>query len=287
MGTYIKDPDSKLDYGFDWSEWLGADTISSSSWVIASGLTKVSDSASTTVTAVTISGGIIGQQYVITNRIITAAGRQDDRSHLIAIREPESIDSEPVSLAEAKRHLQFDPDTAHADDSLIEALIMTARLECEAYQGRSYLTQTRTMILDKFPKAREIEIPYPPLQSITSLVYKDSSRVTQTVSYADDESPSTPIFEDDTYLIDIDSQPGRLILKTDQSWPSTANEAAAIKITYVAGYGDTIADVPRNIRQAILMRVADLYENRGETDDNPQLSKAFEALLWAQKVYPL
>ena len=29
---FIKDPDAVLDYQADWSDWLGDDTISSSSW---------------------------------------------------------------------------------------------------------------------------------------------------------------------------------------------------------------------------------------------------------------
>jgi len=76
-----KDPDSVIDYTMDWgTKWLNGDTISTSAWIIPTGLTLVSESYSTTDTTVFISGGTEGITYRITNRITTAAGRTDDRS---------------------------------------------------------------------------------------------------------------------------------------------------------------------------------------------------------------
>jgi hypothetical protein len=82
-----KDPDAKLDYGFDWTDWLtSGEVISTSDWIIASGLTEISDSHSNTVTSVWVSGGTINTDYVITNHITTSMGREDDRSHTIKVR---------------------------------------------------------------------------------------------------------------------------------------------------------------------------------------------------------
>ena len=90
MAKYIKikDPDAVLDYGLDWSNWLASgETISSSSWVVETGLTKDSSSNTTTTTTVWLSGGIAGRTYRITNSIVTSTGREDDRSILIKVIE--------------------------------------------------------------------------------------------------------------------------------------------------------------------------------------------------------
>lgn len=76
-----KDPQSVLDYRFDWKEWLGTDTISSYT-VTSSSADFVIDQSSNSPTAVTVwlKGGVVGQIYEITCRIVTAANRTDDRT---------------------------------------------------------------------------------------------------------------------------------------------------------------------------------------------------------------
>ena len=86
MKTYPKDPDAKLDFGFDWSEWLDrGETINTSDWSVPEGITEVSDSKTDTVTTVWLSGGVEGQEYTITNSIITTGSREDDRSFKVKI----------------------------------------------------------------------------------------------------------------------------------------------------------------------------------------------------------
>jgi hypothetical protein len=87
VDLFYKDPDAKLDYGFDWATWLGSDTISSSSWTVPTGLTKVSDTNDTTTTTVWLSGGTAGVSYRVVNSIVTAGGREEDRSLWIVMKE--------------------------------------------------------------------------------------------------------------------------------------------------------------------------------------------------------
>ena len=88
-GTFIpeapnKDPDSVIDYGADWALWLASgETIITSTWVIPTGLVSDSETSTTTATAVFLSGGTIGESYTVTNRIVTSAGRTEDRSMII------------------------------------------------------------------------------------------------------------------------------------------------------------------------------------------------------------
>ena len=81
-----KDPDEVLDYELDWTDRLAGDTISTSSWTVPTGITKASDTKTTTVTTVWLSGGTIGTKYELTNRIVTAGGRTMDQSVDISIK---------------------------------------------------------------------------------------------------------------------------------------------------------------------------------------------------------
>jgi hypothetical protein len=85
--SFMKDPDAKLDYKIDWSDWLDGDTISASTWTVPAGLTKVSDTFSNTTATIWLSGGTAGLHYEVTNRITTGAGRIDDRTLSFRIRE--------------------------------------------------------------------------------------------------------------------------------------------------------------------------------------------------------
>jgi len=80
---FKKDPDATLDYTIDWSTWLGADTISTSEWTVASGITEGTATATTTATTIWLSGGTAGVSYALTNQIVTAGGRTDDRTIVV------------------------------------------------------------------------------------------------------------------------------------------------------------------------------------------------------------
>jgi hypothetical protein len=88
IATFYKDPDAVVDFAIDWSDWLPTgDTISTSTWDVPAGLTEDSETESTTLTTVWLSGGTAGQDYNITNQIVTAGGRTDDRTITIKVRE--------------------------------------------------------------------------------------------------------------------------------------------------------------------------------------------------------
>lgn len=86
--AFVKDPNAVLDYEVDWSGWLASgDTISTSTWVASDGITIDSDSKTTTKTTVWLSGGVAGRSYAATNHIVTAAGREDDRTIVMRVAE--------------------------------------------------------------------------------------------------------------------------------------------------------------------------------------------------------
>ena len=82
---FTKDPNAVLDYSFDWAaEWLTVgETISSHVMTVGTGLTKDSDSESSGIVTVWLSGGTAGVNYPVACKIVTSAGRTDERTILI------------------------------------------------------------------------------------------------------------------------------------------------------------------------------------------------------------
>jgi uncharacterized phiE125 gp8 family phage protein len=170
--------------------------------------------------------------------------------------------TEPVSLTEAKLHLKVDGST---DDALIAALISAARMLCEAYQGRGYITQTWELTLDAFPES-PFELPVAPLATITSIKYRDTAGTETTLSASD-------------YVLDLSAEPGRVALADGKSWPSVSlYPVGGVKIRYTVG-GES---APANVKQAILLTVGGWYEDRQAGSD---LSPAAKALLTVDRVF--
>lgn len=93
---------SDVDYGFDWDRktlvsepgtgWLGldGDTIASSTWSIspsASGATIHDEDFDIHTTVCWVDGGIMGLTYILTNDIVTAAGRKWSDTHELVMVE--------------------------------------------------------------------------------------------------------------------------------------------------------------------------------------------------------
>lgn len=91
--AFVKDPDAILDYAFDWNnedkgQWLQTgETISSHTVTVETGLTKDSDSETGGIVTVWLSGGALGESYLVGCKIITNLGRTDERSAKIIINE--------------------------------------------------------------------------------------------------------------------------------------------------------------------------------------------------------
>jgi len=152
----------------------------------------------------------------------------------------------PLDLTSAKKHLRVDGTD---DDTLISSYIDAAVGRIEEHLTRQLVTATFRLTLDRWPYGDEILLPRPPLQSVTSIEYTRSDGTTGVMPAGD-------------YDPDVDSEPGRVILGDGKSWPGDQlTRASAVRITYVAGYGDA-ADVPETVVTAIRLLVGTLYEHR-------------------------
>jgi len=191
---------------------------------------------------------------------------------------------EPVTLAEVKAWLKIDGSD---DDALLVSLIAAGRESAEKYLRRALITQTWKLTVDlpysnwgrNLPEGtydlpvnalcgdlpQEIDLPYPPLQSISSVVTYDTNNASSTYDSAN-------------YFADTAS--GRMVLNDTAVWPSNLRQRAALVITYIAGYGDASA-IPESIKSAIKMHIQRMYDERILCDMPP----ACESLLRQHRIY--
>jgi len=87
MKTFKKDPDGKLDYAWDWTDWLDGDTISSFDFDLPADFTLVDSYEVGGVVTAWLSGGLENKTYTVTCSIVTALGREDDRSAIFNLEE--------------------------------------------------------------------------------------------------------------------------------------------------------------------------------------------------------
>tara|TARA_R110000824_G_scaffold77288_2_gene195532 strand:- start:13999 stop:14400 length:402 start_codon:yes stop_codon:yes gene_type:complete len=96
------------------------------------------------------------------------------------------------------------------------------------------------LYLDKWP-GREIQLPYPPLISVTS------------VKYYGDSTETLDTFSTGSYTVSTAGDPGVIWLNEDKDWPDLMDRPQPIEILFTAGYGANTDDVPDTIQTAVAM----------------------------------
>lgn len=174
-----------------------------------------------------------------------------------------------VTKEEAKAHCRVD----HADDdNLMNNLIAAAEALLDGYSGilgRALLTQSWQMKTNAF--CDRIDLPV----GLASLTDTDT-----TIAYFDAANNTQPLAST-VYRVLNDAKGSFIALQANQTWPISYTREDAVTINWKAGYGGA-ANVPRAIRQAMLMLIGHWYDNReavviGATVE--KLPLAVEALL--------
>jgi len=157
-----------------------------------------------------------------------------------------AVTTEPVLLADARLQCKIDSDdTSH--DAVLTALITAAREFAEHYTGRALAQQTLEAVLDAFPDEEYIDLPMPPVASITSIKYDDEDGTEQTLSTGD-------------YGLSTYAESRRINLAADAEWPATEGAAESVRIRFVTGYGATGAGAgftacPKAVKAALLLHI--------------------------------
>lgn len=155
--------------------------------------------------------------------------------------------TEPVTLAEAKEFCRVDEDD-DSQDVTLNLLIASARERAEHLTGRTFASRARDFFADDLT-GEWIELPYPPLISVSSVRYLDSSGVERIMSGSPDQ-----------WRIDITTTPGRIAPLYGASWPVTDGSASNVRITYTSGYA--AADMPASVKIWMQLRISTFYDNR-------------------------
>lgn len=181
---------------------------------------------------------------------------------------------EPIGLDETKDHLRI---TDPSEDELVAGYIVAARQTMEASREPgldiALITQTWALILDQFPNRGTafIEVPKPPLQSVTSVTYVDAAGVTHTM-------PSSGYDVDNDPPLGPGTGTGRIVAVS--GWPpDSLRPVAAITITIVCGFGSDPSSVPAPLRLAQKMLVGTFFEQREATGDSGDVQRTSRAVL--------
>lgn len=181
---------------------------------------------------------------------------------------------EPVTAAELRTYLR--ETTSSLPDTDADAFIAEAREYIERVENIAMITQSWRLAFDRWPSRAEpwwdgvrempvselhqvsgsgdVRMPQYPLQSVTSVTtYSEDSTAT---------SVALSTFDVDTYRT-----PGRITLKSGQTWPTATRANNAIEIVYVAGYGDAASDVPAPLKRAVKQMAGYLHAHRGDGCD--------------------
>jgi len=150
----------------------------------------------------------------------------------------------PLTASEFQRWARIDADLS---DVGLTIALDAAIDEVERWIGARCITQTWTDTWHDFLTTR---LAWNPVQSITSVAYIDNAGDSQTLST-------------DVYELRTDIYGAYVGLKYGQQWPTDLRcPPTGVTVVYVAGFGDTGADVPGAIRNAIASLAAHKYEYR-------------------------
>jgi uncharacterized phiE125 gp8 family phage protein len=163
---------------------------------------------------------------------------------IYTIAEP---NAEPISLAQAKEWLRL--DASDEDDAILQ-LIRAARKLVEQFSRTVVARTAMRCVLDQWPSFKNdemfIALPLTPVDQVTEIRVRDAEGVAQ------------PIPKTAYALLEPCEAP---LLKWSAPPPAPGVATRGVEIDVVAGYAN---DAPPEIRQAILVAIAYLYERRGD-----------------------
>jgi len=166
---------------------------------------------------------------------------------------------ELITVAQAAAFMRLDSYASESD--VISAITTASRQWCEEYLNRAIGPQTLETIRDGFPIYGKRGVTLrSPLISLTSVKYLDTSNTEQTLT-----------LNTDFFLDDDSDQPA---VRPYSTWPVALGISNSVKVRYTAGYNDPSESpntwpLPKTIRQAMLMLIADMYENREAQSEKP------------------
>lgn len=180
---------------------------------------------------------------------------------------------EPVTLAEVYDHLRLDPDGSpptHPEDAMLAVQMLAARQFAERRTRRAFVTQRLLLVVAGSVCVRGVNLLRPPIQTVHSVSYYDTSNVLQVVDPAN-------------YFVTDDLVPQLQFIET-YSLPAMSQSRDALRIEYTAGYEaegsppDYRANVPASLKAGVLIGV-ELMHDAMSPQQREALERTREAIL--------
>jgi len=184
-----------------------------------------------------------------------------------------------VTVLELKNSLRIDPSVTD-DDALLLSLIKTATTLIENVVGVRLIEQTLLLSMDSVPFRKYYDPlaavggvinPTQPLSEVIvatdkiNMLVNPVSSVTSFTYYDEDNVPT--VWDSSNYFVDSNEKPSRLIKNSEAVWPQVVlREGSGIEIEFIAGFGPDAADVPEELKTAVLLQAQSLYQNRDCSD---------------------
>lgn len=171
----------------------------------------------------------------------------------------------PVTLSEFSAHLRLAhgfPDDG-AEDALLDLYLRNATAAVEARTGRALVRRGFVLRLDTWNRDGHVVLPVGPVEAISSIRFV---RGTEAIDMAAD-----------SWAVEPGTGRQRVIGRQGGALPPIP-EGYVAELTFDAGFGPNPADVPGDLRQAVMLLAADYYERRGD-EREPGTPMAVRALL--------
>jgi uncharacterized phiE125 gp8 family phage protein len=163
---------------------------------------------------------------------------------------------EPITVSELKFWARIDGSD---EDTVLGGIITTARKNLEHYIKRTLIQTTIQLYMDSWD-FDSYELPYSPVISISAV---------ETL----DESDTATVYSSSNYYL-VKGNPYKIAIKQDSTNPlNTERDYGGFRITYLAGYGTTAADVPQALKDAVATWATYIYENRDPNPEPPEVVK--------------
>ena len=168
---------------------------------------------------------------------------------------------EPVTDDEAKLYLRVEHSL---DDHIIRMMIAAARSMVEAYTGQTLIEQKWRLTIDAHDGLiKLIKLPLAPFVRLEGRPKKIQREHTIEIT---------------NYKLRRDAGFATVELLTNLT------SYDVLQLEFVVGYGETAESVPVAYKQAILMLVAEMYENRVGADTNVVMNDTVKSLLAVHRV---
>lgn len=172
-----------------------------------------------------------------------------------------------IPLSEMKTWLKI----THSDlDAEITALIEGATKTAEHMTRLDLIDKTYRTFRDVFSDSPLCFANYAALvpscsrSSLSSMELRKSRlRSVEAVEYL--KSGSWETVSSSVYYNTVEVAYSKIMQADGESWPTDLDKRAqAVRVDFIAGYGDSSDDIPPDIRTAIKMHVANAFANRGD-----------------------